>query len=771
MAKSNKRRSSPQDPHHAREARKYDNPIPSREFIMETLKEKGVPMNLAAIADALAMHDDEQLEALRRRLRAMERDGQLICNRKDNYCLVNKRDLIVGRVIGHPDGFGFLKPDDGGDDLYLSFKEMRSLLHDDRAVVRVTGMDRRNRLEGAVVEVLERNTQSVVGKLYQESGVGFVVPDSKRLSKDIVIPSSEIGEAKKGQMVVAEIIDQPTKRTPPIGRIVDILGDHMGPGMETDIAIRTHNIRNSWPDEVEKQIKGLTPEVAKADKAGREDLRQLPLVTIDGADARDFDDAVYCEPKPKGWRLLVCIADVSHYVQPGTPLDQEARARGNSVYFPDRVIPMLPEVLSNGLCSINPEVDRLCMTCELYIDKQGVVKRSRFFPAVMRSHARLIYDDVAAMLEGDAGLCEKYADVLPHLHHLYQLYQILQAQRAERGAIDFDTTETRIQFNAQKRVERIVPVVRNDAHRLIEECMLAANVAAARFLLRKKQPALYRIHEGPAEEKLTDLKEFLGELGLSLPGGKKPQASDYAMLLEQIRERPDRHLIQTVLLRSLSQAVYSSDNVGHFGLSYQAYTHFTSPIRRYPDLIVHRALKHAIKQGSVDDFEYSKPDLQVMGEQCSSTERKADEATRDALDWLKCEYMQDKVGETFNGIITSVNSFGVFVELEEIYVDGLVHITALDNDYYHYDPVGHRLTGERTGKVLRLGDPLSITVANVNLDDRKIDFLPAQGEAGGGKRKAKRRSSKEAESKGGSPVKKRASSKKKRRRKPKPKSD
>lgn len=736
---------------------------------METLKEKGVPMNLAAIADALAMRDDEQLEALRRRLRAMERDGQLICNRKDNYCLVNKRDLIVGRVIGHPDGFGFLKPDDGGDDLYLSFKEMRSLLHDDRAVVRVTGMDRRNRLEGAVVEVLERNTQSVVGKLYQESGVGFVVPDSKRLSKDIVIPSSEIGEAKKGQMVVAEIIDQPTKRTPPIGRIVDILGDHMGPGMETDIAIRTHNIRNSWPDEVEKQIKGLTPEVAKADKAGREDLRQLPLVTIDGADARDFDDAVYCEPKPKGWRLLVCIADVSHYVQPGTALDQEARARGNSVYFPDRVIPMLPEVLSNGLCSINPEVDRLCMTCELYIDKQGVVKRSRFFPAVMRSHARLIYDDVAAMLEGDAGLCEKHADVLPHLHHLNQLYQILQAQRAERGAIDFDTTETRIEFNDQKRVERIVPVIRNDAHRLIEECMLAANVAAARFLLRKKQPALYRIHEGPAEEKLTDLKEFLGELGLSLPGGKKPQASDYAMLLEQIRERPDRHLIQTVLLRSLSQAVYSSDNVGHFGLSYQAYTHFTSPIRRYPDLIVHRALKHVIEQGSVDDFEYSKPDLQVMGEQCSSTERKADEATRDALDWLKCEYMQDKVGETFNGIITSVNSFGVFVELEEIYVDGLVHITALDNDYYHYDPVGHRLTGERTGKVLRLGDPLSITVANVNLDDRKIDFLPAQGEAGGGKRKAKRRSSKETGSKGGSPAEKRASSNKKRRRKPKPK--
>jgi ribonuclease R len=739
VAKRTKRRSRQKDPYHAREAKKYDNPIPSREFIMESLQERGVPMDFHGIAQLLQLDDDDRLEALRRRLLAMERDGQLVRNRKDHYCLVNKRDLIVGRVIGHPDGFGFLKPDDGGDDLYLSFKEMRSLLHDDRAVVRVTGMDRRNRLEGAVVEVLERNTYTVVGKLYQESGVGFVVPDSKRLSKDIVIPSSEIGAAQQGQMVVAEIIDQPTKRTPPIGRIIEILGDHMGPGMETDIAIRTHNIRSAWPEEVEHQVAGFVPEVADADKTERIDLRELPLVTIDGADSRDFDDAVYCEPKPKGWRLLVCIADVSHYVQPGSALDHEARARGNSVYFPDRVIPMLPEVLSNGLCSINPEVDRLCMTCELYIDKQGAVKRSKFFPAVMRSHARLIYDDVASLLEGDAKLRRKYKKLLPHLQHLHQLFKVLQTQRSQRGAIDFDTTETRIAFNDQQRVERIVPVERNDAHRLIEECMLAANVAAAKLLLRKKQPALYRIHEGPAEEKLTDLKEFLAELGLSLSGGKKPQASDYAQLLEGIKGRPDQHLIQTVLLRSLSQAVYSSDNVGHFGLSYMAYTHFTSPIRRYPDLIVHRALKHIIAGGHADDFDYNKAELQGLGEHCSSTERKADEATRDALDWLKCEYMQDKVGETFNGIITSVNSFGVFVELEDIYVDGLVHITALDNDYYHYDPVGHRLTGERTGKVLRLGDPLSIVVAKVNLDERKIDFLPAGEIKGGSKRKRSRK--------------------------------
>ncbi|MES9970129.1 MAG: ribonuclease R [Candidatus Thiodiazotropha sp.] len=769
--KKNSRRPSGKDPHRAREARKYENPIPSREFIMETLEREGVPMDMSSLADRLDLASEEQLEALRRRLRAMQRDGQLVCNRNDNYCLVNKRDLIVGRVIGHADGFGFLRPDDGGDDLYLSFKEMRSVFHDDRAVVRVTGMDRRNRLEGAVVEVLERNTRNVAGRLYMETGVGFVVPDSKRLSKDVIIPSSEIGNAKQGQMVVAEILDQPTKRTPPIGRITEVLGDHLGPGMETDIAIRTHSIPIDWPDEVEQQISTIKSEVAEADKKGRVDLRSLPLVTIDGADARDFDDAVYCEPKPKGWRLLVCIADVSHYVEPGSALDSEARIRGNSVYFPDRVIPMLPELLSNGLCSINPQVDRLCMTCELFIDNSGKVSRSKFFPAVMRSHGRLIYDDVAAMLEGDARLCEKHAKLLPHLENLNQLYQVLLEQRAMRGAIDFDTTETRIEFNALKRVERIVPVVRNEAHRIIEECMLAANVAAARFLLRKKQPALYRIHEGPADEKLTDLREFLGELGLSLPGGKKPKASDYAILLDQIKGRADRHLIQTVLLRSLSQALYSSDNVGHFGLSYQAYTHFTSPIRRYPDLIVHRAIKHAINKGGADDFDYTKAELQALGEHCSSTERKADEATRDALDWLKCEYMQDKVGETFNGIITSVNSFGVFVELDEIYVDGLVHISALHNDYYHYDPVGHRLTGERTGRVLRLGDPLTIVVANVNLDDRKIDFVPAKGEdrPTGKKRQAGRAgdtpgSSKRSKAKTPGKVKK--PGKKKTRRKP-----
>ncbi|MGE5155516.1 MAG: ribonuclease R [Bdellovibrio bacteriovorus] len=715
------------DPHRQRELKKYANPIPSREFILDTLTANGTPLLFAELAQALELTGEEDLVALERRLAAMERDGQLLRNRKQAYCIVNRRDLIAGRVIGHPDGFGFVRPDDGGDDLYLYPKDMKALFHGDRVVVRVSGRDRRGRLEGAVVEILERNTRSVVGRLYEESGVGFVVPDNKRLAHDIVIPSDRLGGASRGQIVVAEITDQPTKRTQPLGRILELLGDHMAPGMETDIAVRAHALPVQWPDEVEAEIAGLSAEVPESAKAGRTDLRHLPLVTIDGEDARDFDDAVYCERKPKGWRLLVCIADVSAYVQPGSALDREALERGNSVYFPDRVIPMLPEVLSNGLCSLNPAVDRLCMSAELYIGQDGKVTRTRFFEAVMRSKARLTYDKVAAMLvDGHQALRAEYAEVLPHLEQLHALYKVLHQARAERGAIDFDTTESKFVFNEQGRIAAVVPVIRNDAHRLIEECMLAANVATARLFERKKVPGLYRIHDLPSEEKLNDLREFLGQLALSLPGGAKPTAADYAALLDQVQDRPDRHLIQTVLLRSMQQAMYSSDNVGHFGLAYPAYTHFTSPIRRYPDLVVHRIIKQLLAGATAADLDYSKSDLQQIGEHCSGTERRADEATRDASDWLKCEFMQDKLGEHYDGTITSVTSFGIFVQLDEVYIDGLVHITALDNDYYHFDPIGHRLHGERTGSVYRLGDRLRVQVAAVNLDDRKIDFVLAQ---------------------------------------------
>ena len=736
MVKSKQAKSRDADPHRWREAKKYANPIPSREFILDTLTETGVPLTFDEIVATFDIRDAEEIVALQRRLGAMVRDGQLVLNRRQAYCLVNKQDLIAGRVIGHPDGFGFVKPDDGGDDVYLYSRQMRGLFHNDRVVVRIIGRDRRGRLEGSVVEVLERNTHTVVGRFYQESGVGFVVPDNKRLVHHIIIPSDRIAGSEQNRIVVAEITDQPTKRTQPIGKILEVVGDHMAPGMETDIAIRTHDLPVEWPAAVAAEIAGLGTEVPAAARDGRVDLRRLPLVTIDGADARDFDDAVYCERTPKGWKLLVCIADVSGYVQPGTALDTEAHQRGNSVYFPDRVIPMLPEVLSNGLCSLNPDVERLCMACELYVSRAGKVTRSRFFAAVMHSHARFTYDQVAALL-GDDGprLRRRFAELLPHLHALYALYQALHGARVERGAIDFDTTETSFELDKQGRVLAIRPLVRNVAHRIIEECMLAANVAAARLFQRKRMPALYRIHETPKEEKLSDLREFLAGLSLRLSGGKRPTAKDYATLLDAVRARPDRHLIRTVLLRSMQQAIYSSENTGHFGLAYPAYTHFTSPIRRYPDLIVHRAIKYLLAGGTAADFDYAKPDLRRIGEHCSGTERRADEATRDVESWLKCEYMEDKIGAEFDGTITSVNSFGIFVELDRIHVDGLVHITALDNDFYHFDPVGHRLTGKRTGTVYRLGDRLRVRLAVVNLDERKIDFVLAPRDQRGSKKR------------------------------------
>ncbi len=726
------RKSAQQDPHFQREAQKYDNPIPSREFILERLREQGAPLTQERIAELLELDDEDRLEALRRRLIAMTRDGQLIRNRKREYCLVDQADLITGRIIGHKDGFGFVQPDDGSDDLFLSPYQMRLVMHDDRVVARVADVDHRGRREGRIVEVLERNTQYVVGRLLEDAGVHVVVPDFKRIGKDILIPPEELNGAEAGQMVSAELIEQPSKHRPPVGRIAEILGDHMAPGMETDVAIRTHGIPAEWPDEVLRETKRLPEEVRERDLEGRKDLRKLPLVTIDGADARDFDDAVLAKRTPSGWKLYVCIADVSHYVRPDSPLDEEARLRGTSVYFPSRVVPMLPEKLSNGLCSINPDVDRLCMCCELLIKKDGSVLRSTFYPAVMRSHARLVYDDVAAMLiDGDKALKKKYSGLFPHLKELHALYRVLLKRRQARGAIDFDTVETRFEFDDQKKVERVVPVVRNEAHRIIEECMLAANVAAANFLLKRKLPVVFRNHEGPKPEKLEALRTFLNELGIPLGGGDKPQAKDYAEVLKQAEGRPDYHLIQTVLLRSMSQAVYGTENLGHFGLAFPAYTHFTSPIRRYPDLMVHRGIKHLLSGGNADDFDYSPTELALIAETSSAAERRADEATRDVSDWLKCEFMQDHLGDEFDGIISSVTSFGLFVRLDDLNLEGLVHITALENDYFHFDPVHHRLTGERTGHTYQLGESIRVRVAAVNLDERKIDFALAGADAVG----------------------------------------
>lgn len=711
------------DPEAEREKSNYENPIASRELILQVIHQEGA-MTQERVQEVLKITSDEQKEALRRRLKAMVRDGQLIRNRRDGFIPVDEDDLIRGRVIAHPDGFGFLVPDEGGEDIFLHGRQMRTLLHGDRAVVQISGVDRRGRKEGAVIEVLERANDRIVGRLFIESGVAIVVPDNKRLTQDIVIPPEAIGDAEHGQIVIVEIVQQPTFRHQPFGRITDIIGDHMAPGMEIDVAIHAHNIPFLWPDDVKQQIKGLSEEVAEKDKTQREDIRHLPLVTIDGEDARDFDDAVYCEPTSKGWKLYVAIADVSHYVERGSALDEEAYTRGTSVYFPGRVIPMLPEVLSNGLCSINPHVDRLCMVCEILINKEGKMVRSRFFEGLMQSHARLTYTEVAAMLvDSDEKLRKQYDPLVPHLEDLYDLYKVFLKQRKKRGAIDFETTETQIVFSENKRIEKIVPTVRNEAHKIIEECMIAANVAAARFLERNKIPALYRDHEGVKEDKIDDVIDFIKSIGLRFGAAKNNVAAkNYANLIEKAKDRPDFHLIQSVMLRSLNQAVYSPDNLGHFGLSLESYAHFTSPIRRYPDLLVHRAIRHILQGNKVERYFYRHSDMVNLGEHSSNCERRADEATRDAMTALKCEYMLDKVGEVFDGIISSATSFGLFVELQDIYVEGLVHITSLPKDYYEFDPVGHRLVGERGGLIFRLGDPIKVKVVGVNLDDRKIDF-------------------------------------------------
>jgi ribonuclease R len=719
---SRKKYPSP-DPHAAREAQRYPRPIASRELILHYLNDSPGPRNRTQIARDLGIESSEEITALRRRLKAMERDGQVICNRRGSYGPVAKMGLIRGRVIGHPDGYGFLVPDDGSPDLFLSSRQMRTLLHGDRAIVQVVEVDRRGQIEGALVDVLERANRQVVGRYLQEGGIGLVVPDNRRINQDILISAGESGKAKHGQMVVAEIIEQPSAWRQPLGRIVEILGDHMAPGMEIDIAIRAYELPQIWPEPVLEAIKGLHPKVAEKDQRGRLDLRDLPLVTIDGEDAQDFDDAVYCERRANGWRLLVAIADVSHYVAPDSALDEEARNRGNSVYFPGRVIPMLPEILSNGLCSLNPEVDRLCLVCDLSLSPRGQIKYFQFKEAVMRSAARLTYTEVNALVVERKRIPQtRHKALLPHLEAMYQLYTLLRERRKARGAIDFDTTETRIIFGKDQKIAQIVPLIRNDAHRLIEEFMIAANVAAAEFLSSGKIPCLYRVHDRPEPQKLEDLRTFLGELGLSLGGRDKPEPRHYAELLAVVSQREDAHLVQTVLLRSLKLAVYSPENIGHFGLAFDAYTHFTSPIRRYPDLLVHRAIRHLLRQGTAEGFSYDRNQIQLFGEHCSMTERRADEATRDAVNWLKCEYMVDKIGEVFEGIISGVTAFGLFVEIKDIYVEGLVHVTSLRNDYYHFDPIGHKLRGERSGRVYRLAGKVKVRVVRVDLDQRKIDF-------------------------------------------------
>jgi ribonuclease R len=714
------------DPHAAREARRYTRPVASREYILETLTRLGVPVAEEELERLLHVAAPDR-ESFAKRIAAMERDGEIMRNRRNAICVVAKLDLVRGRVQGHPDGFGFLVRDDAGPDLFLGPKEMREVLHGDRVVARIAGMDRRGRPEGKIVEVLERGQSRLVGRLRREHGICHVTAEDKRVSHEFLVPPDAVGGAQPGQVVTVEIVAQPSKHAQPVARVIEVLGNYADPGMEIEIALRKHALPHVFARAAEDECARLPNEVTPEDRAGRTDLTRLPLVTIDGESAKDFDDAVYCEPAPAGkgretgWRLIVAIADVSHYVKHGDALDRDARERGNSVYFPRRVIPMLPEKLSNGLCSLNPDVLRLAVVCDMHIAPDGDIDSYRFYPAVFRSHARLTYTEVAAMLQDERGeAARRRHALLPHVRNLHRLYRLLAKARERRGAIDFETIETEMLFDAHGKIERIVPVRRNDAHRLIEECMLAANVCASDFLHEAGQPMLYRIHEGPTPEKLAMLREFLKGFGLQLSGGDDPHARDYAKLLARVKDRPDAQLLQTVMLRSLQQAVYSPDNVGHFGLAYESYTHFTSPIRRYPDLLVHRAIKSVLGRRR-----YEPGNWRELGVHCSMSERRADEATRDVVAWLKCYYMKDRVGETFPGSISGVTAFGAFVALDEVYVEGLVHVSDLGNDYFHFDPARHHLMGERTRKRYRLGDRVRVTVARVDLDTSRIDFTLA----------------------------------------------
>ena len=681
-------------------------------------------------------------------------------------------DEVEGTIQGHRDGHGFVSRDDGGPDIYLPPNEMRAVLHKDRVKARIVRSDRKGRPEGRVVEIIERPPQPIIGRLLQESGVWLVAPEDKRYGQDVLIPKGATGTAKPGQVVVVELIEPPALFGQPVGRVKEVLGEIDDPGMEIEIAVRKYSVPHEFSDACIALARTLPDKVLPADKKHRIDLTDVPLVTIDGEDARDFDDAVYCEPATqgrgksavKGWRLLVAIADVSHYVDTGSAIDVDAYDRATSVYFPRRVIPMLPEKLSNGLCSLNPEVERLCMVCDMFVTSEGEVSAYQFYPGVMWSHARFTYTEVAAILANTKGPeAARRKDRVPDLMNLHDVYRALLNSRNKRGAVDFETVETQIVCDEGGRIEKIIPRTRNDAHKLIEEAMLAANTCSADFILQGKHPGLYRVHEGPTPEKQETLRAYLKATGVGLSISDNPSPSEFQAIAAATKDRPDAQQIHSMLLRSMSQAIYTPINAGHFGLAFDAYTHFTSPIRRYPDLLVHRVIKAILgktkyqlpvlpmpgeahaklsrrleknlaskvaepgqkpKKVSADNLAW-----QAAGLHCSANERRADEASRDVEAWLKCKYMREHLGEEYGGVVTSATSFGIFVTLDAMYVEGLVHITELGGEYFRFDEARQELRGERTGLRFAIGSRVRVQVSRVDLDGRKIDFrLVREGE-------------------------------------------
>ena len=674
---------------------------------------------------------------------------------------------VEGTVQGHRDGHGFVVRDDRQADLYLSQQEMRAVLHRDRVKARIVRYDRKGRPEGRVLEILERKKAPIIGRLLHESGVWLVAPEDKRYGQDILIPKNAIANATAGQVVAIELTESPSMYSQPVGRVTEVLGEIDDPGMEIEIAVRKYEVPHQFSPETLAQAATLPDKIRPIDRKNRIDLTDVALVTIDGEDARDFDDAVYCEPAkigrvktPNGWRLIVAIADVSHYVKPGEPIDDDAYERATSVYFPRRVIPMLPEKLSNGLCSLNPNEDRLAMVCDMLVTKDGEIHAYQFFPAIICSHARFTYNEVAAILANTRGPeAAKRKDLVPDLLNLHEVYRALLKERNKRGAIDFETTETQIVCDENGRIEKIVPRTRTEAHKLIEEAMLAANVCSADFIARAKHASLYRVHEGPTPEKKVLLQNYLRALGLGLSISDDPKPGEFQAIAAATKDRPDAMQIHTMLLRSMQQAIYTATNSGHFGLAYEAYTHFTSPIRRYPDLLVHRVIKallsgkryhlltgpsnpqpsnrksaKPVKSANAEDEKW-----EIAGVHCSVNERRADEASRDVEAWLKCRYMREHLGEEYGGTVSAVTSFGLFVQLDGLYVEGLVHITELGGEYYRFDEIRQELRGERSGLRYVVGSRVRVQVSRVDLDGRKIDFrMVREGEDDAGVMRARR---------------------------------
>ncbi|GGK06934.1 ribonuclease R [Luteimonas terricola] len=718
-----------EDPQAAREAGRYENPIPSREAILQVLTDADGPLDAEALQQVLGLAEPERAIALDKRLAAMVRDGQILKNRRSGFVPAAKADLIPGTVIANPEGFGFLRPENGvGDDLFLPPFEMRKVMHGDRVLGSVTGVDRRGRREGVIVEVLERRVSRLIGRFAIESGISFVVPDDRRIQRNVQIPTDARQDARDGQLVVCEIVAPPDNHRPPIGRVLAVLGDRLTASIAVEAAIHGHDIPHEFPAEVLDAASAVPVDVEAREVQGRLDLRKLALVTIDGEDAKDFDDAVYCEPNRDGFRLIVAIADVAHYVRPDEPLDVEAQKRATSVYFPGYVVPMLPETLSNGICSLKPKVDRLCFACDMQVDRRGNVVSYSFHEAVMHSHARLTYNQVwnavgDGVPDADRDAAQAFIGAqMPQVLQLHQLFKVLEKARQQRGAIDFETSEVRFVLGPQGEVTQAGMIQRNDAHKLIEECMISANVAAAHALLASAIPAPFRDHDRPPEGKYADLLEFLKEFQLRLPTWAKVRPRDFRKLLETVRERPDAALLESVLLRSQSLAVYSPDNIGHFGLALEAYAHFTSPIRRYADLLVHRAIKHALIGGSAAQYKYTAHQMATLSLQCSERSRRADEAQREVDERYRAAWMEEHVGREFDGVVSGVTSFGLFIELDESKVNGLVHVTQLPNDFYHFDPIRKTLTGQRSEREYRLGDRVRIVVLKASVEDLKIDF-------------------------------------------------